>query len=61
MPSLEVEIEMVTPTNSDPAGTNANFTFQIIRILARTASIITDSFKKRLISNFKIQDQVKLK
>ena len=25
MPSLEVEIEMVTPTNSDPAGTNAKF------------------------------------
>ena len=25
MPSLEVEIEMVTPTDSDPAGTNAKF------------------------------------
>ena len=25
MPSLEVEIEMITPTDSDPAGTNAKF------------------------------------
>ena len=25
MPSLEIEIEMVTPTNDDPAGTNAKF------------------------------------